>query len=123
MGFVVSGFGLAILIIGALGLASPEALRPFVRRWQTPAGMWVAAGVRFAFGVALWLAAPSSRVPAVLQVLGVFSVISGLVLPLLGLSRFTAILSWWERRSVGFKRAWAGVACAGGAFLLWLVIV
>jgi hypothetical protein len=123
MGFVVSGFALAILVVGALGLASPEALMSFVRRWKAPLGIWMAAGIRVAFGIALWLAAPSSRVPAVLQILAAVAVMVGIALPLLGLSRFEAILSWWERRSVRFKRAWAGVACAFGGFLLWSVIV
>jgi len=123
MGFVVSGFALAILLVGVLGLASPEALMSFVRRWQTPSGIWAAAGFRIAFGVALWLAAPSSRVPVALQLLGAVSALSGIALPLLGLARFAAILSWWERRSVGFRRAWAGAACAFGGFLLWSVIV
>lgn len=123
MGFVVSGFALAILIIGALGLANPEALTSFVRRWQTAHGMWVAAGFRCAFGVAAWLAASSSRAPLALQVLGVVLVLSGIALPLLGRSRFVAILSWWERRSAAFKRAWAGVAVVCGGLLLWLVTV
>ncbi len=123
MSFVVAGFSLAIMAIGALGLASPEALMSFVRRWQTPLGIWVAAGFRIAFGVAVWLAAPSSRTPIVLQILGAVSVASGIALPFVGLSRFAAIVSWWERRSAGFKRAWAGVACAFGGFLLWSVTV
>ena len=123
MGFVVSGFALAILVVGAMGVASPAALMSFVRRWQTASGIWAAAGFRIAFGVAAWSAAPASRTPVVLQVLGVVSIVSGIALPLLGLSRFVAILSWWERRSVRFKRVWAGVACAFGGFLLWSVIV
>jgi hypothetical protein len=123
MGFVVSGFALAILVVGAMGVASPAALMSFVRRWQTASGIWAAAGVRIAFGVAAWSAAPASRAPVVLQVLGAVSILSGIALPLLGLSRLAAVVSWWERRSVGFKRVWAGVACACGAFLLWSVIV
>ncbi len=123
MDFVVSGFALAILVIGALGLASPDALASFVRRWQTPSGIWVAAGFRLAFGVAAWLAAPSSRVPAVLEFLGAVSVLSGMALPFLGPSRFAAIVAWWEHRPAGFKRVWAGTACAFGAFLLWSVIL
>jgi hypothetical protein len=123
MGFVVSGFALAILVVGAMGVASPAALTSFVRRWQTSSGIWVAAGLRIAFGVAAWSAAPASRTPVVLQVLGVVSIVSGIALPLLGLSRFAAVVSWWERRSAGFTRAWSGVACACGAFLLWSVIV
>jgi hypothetical protein len=106
-----------------MGVASPAALRSFVRRWQTSSGIWAAAGVRVAFGVAAWSAAPASRTPVVLQVLGVVSIVSGIALPLLGPSRFAAVVSWWERRSVGFTRGWAGVACALGAFLLWSVIV
>ncbi len=123
MGFLVSGFALAILVVGALGLASPDALRSFVRRWQRPAGIWAAAGFRVAFGVAVWLAAPPSRAPVVLQVLGVVSVLSGVALLLLGASRFVAILSWWECRSAGWKRAWAGVAVVFGGFVLRLVTV
>jgi hypothetical protein len=123
MGFVVSGFALAILVVGAMGVASPAALMSFVRRWQTASGIWAAAGVRIAFGVAAWSAAPASRAPVVLQVLGAVSILSGIALPLLGLSRLAAVVSWWERRSVGFKRVWAGVVCACGAFLLWSVIV
>lgn len=123
MSFVVSGFALAMLIVGILGLASPEALMSFVRRWQTPGGMWAAAGIRIAFGVAAWSAAPSSRAPLALQVLGVVSGLSGIALPCLGPSRFVAILSWWERRSAAVKRAWAGVAVVVGGFVLWLVTV
>jgi len=123
MSFIVAGFSLGIMAIGALGLASPEALMSFVRRWQTPLGLWVAAGFRIAFGVAVWLAASSSRTPTVLQILAAVSVASGIALPLVGLSRFVAIISWWERRSAGVKRAWAGVACAFGGFLLWSVTV
>ena len=120
---VVSGFALGILVVGALGLASPDALISFVRRWETPLGIWLAATIRVAFGIALWLAAPSSRVPPILQILAAIAVMAGLTLPLLGLSRFAAILSWWQRRSVRFRRAWAGVACAFGGFLLWSLIV
>ena len=123
MSFLVSGFGLLILVVGALGLASPQTLMSFIRRWQTPAGMWAAAGFRIAFGAAVWLAASASRVPLVLQILAAVSVMSGMALPVLGLSRLVVIVSWWERRPAGFKRLWAGVACAFGGFLLWSVIV
>jgi len=122
MSFVVAGFSLAILAIGVLGLASPDALMAFVRRWQTPLGIWIAAAFRVTFGVVFWLAAPSSRVPVLLKILGAVSVLSGVALPLLGLSRFEAIVSWWAGRSAVFKRMWAVVALAFGGFLLWAVI-
>ncbi len=123
MSFLVAVFSLGVMIVGLLGLASPDALTAFVRRWQTPLGIWFAAVLRLAFGGALWLAAPSSRLPVFLKVLGVASVASGVALPLLGLERLEAIISWWARRSVVVQRMWAGVALAFGAFVLWAVTV
>ena len=119
MSLVISTFGVAIVAMGALGVASPGALATFARRWQTPLGMWTAAVLRVGLGVALWVAAPSSRTPAVFQFLGVLSIVSGVVLPFLGLSRVAAILTWWTGRSPVFQRTWAGAAVAFGGFLLW----
>jgi hypothetical protein len=91
MGFLVSAFGLAIVVIGLLGLVSPDALLPFVRRWQTWPGVWTAAALRVGFGAALWLAAPS-RTPVALQVPGVESVSGGPAAT--GRLRFAAIVVW-----------------------------
>jgi hypothetical protein len=123
MSFVAAVFALAILVIGALGLASPDALTAFVHRWQTPLGIWMAAAFRVTFGVALWLAAPSSRFPVLLECLGAISALSGIALPVLGLTRLKAIVSWWGNRSAAFKRLWAVVALLVGGFLLWAVTV
>ena len=121
MSFLVSAFGLAIVVIGLLGLVSPDALLSFVRRWQTWPGVWAAAAVRVGFGAALWLAAPASRTPVTLQILGVMALVSGAALPLLGVSGFSVIVVWWSRRSAAFKRVWAGVAGAVGGFVVWSV--
>jgi hypothetical protein len=123
MSFVAAAFALAIVVIGALGLTSPDALTVFVRRWQTPLGIWMAAAFRVTFGVALWLAAPSSRFPALLTFFGAISALSGIALPLLGLTRLESIVSWWANRSAVFKRLWAIVALLFGGFLLWTVTV
>jgi hypothetical protein len=123
MSFLVSAFGLAIVVIGMLGLVNPDALVSFVRRWQTWPGVWTAAALRVVFGVALWLTAPPSRTPVTLQVLGVVSLVSGAALPLLGVSGFAAIVVWWSRRPAAFRRVWAGVAGAVGGFVLWSVSV
>jgi hypothetical protein len=123
MDLLASAFGLAIAVIGLLGVVRPDALLSFIWRWQTWPGVWTAAALRVIFGAALWLTAPSSRTPVTLQILGVVSLVSGATLPLLGVSGFGAIVGWWARQSAAFRRAWAGVACAVGGFVLWSVIV
>jgi hypothetical protein len=122
----------AVLIVGVLsilavgmgvfGLASPGGMVAFVSRWKSKTGLWVASIGRLVFGVALWLVAPTSRAPVVLQVLAVVSVAAALALPLIGVCRYEAILSWWSRQSPVFVRSWSAAAVVLGAFLFWSVV-
>jgi hypothetical protein len=119
---IVAGVSLLIIGMGVFGLASPAGLVTFIPPWQSQTGLWAASLVRLVFGVALWLVAPSSRTPVVLQVLAVVSGGSALVLPFMGVVRFTALLSWWSRQSPAFVRAWSAVAVLMGGFILWAVV-
>src|SRR4030042_3202966 len=118
---IVSVVSIFIACMGILGLVSPARMVSFVSRWQSKTGLWVAFIVRLAFGISLWLVAPTSRASVVLQVLAVLSVVSALVLPLIGISRFKSILSWWSSRSPGFMRVWLAVAGVFALFILWAV--
>ena len=119
---IVSLVAIFVAGMGILGLASSAWMVSFVSRWQSKTGLWVAFIIRLAFGISLWLVAPASRAPIVLQVLAVVSVVSALVLPLLGVSRFKSMLSWWSSQSPGFMRIWSAVALAVGVFILWWVV-
>jgi hypothetical protein len=119
---IVSVVSIFVACMGVLGLVSPARMVSFVSRWQSKTGLWVAFIVRLAFGISLWLVAPASRAPVVLQVLAVVSVASALVLPLVGVSRFKSVLSWWSSRSPGFMRVWLTVAVVLGVFILWSVV-
>jgi len=119
---IVSLVAIFVAGMGILGLASPAWMVSFLSRWQSKTGLWVAFIIRLAFGISLWLVAPASRAPTVLQVLAVVSVVSALVLPLLGVSRFKSMLSWWSSQSPGFMRIWSAVALVVGVFILWSVV-
>jgi hypothetical protein len=119
---IVSVVSIFVAGMGVLGLASPARMVSFVSRWQSKTGLWVAFIVRLAFGISLWLVVPTSRAPVVLQVLAVVSVVSALALPLVGVSRFKSMLSWWSSQSPGFMRVWSAVALAVGVFILWSAV-
>lgn len=120
---IVAAVSIFVVGMGVFGLASPSGIAAFVLRWRSKTGLWTASLGRLVFGVALWLVAPTSRAPVVLQVLAVVSVASALALPLMGVSRFESILSWWSRQSPAFIRSWTALAVALGVFLLWSVVV
>ena len=119
---IVSLVAIFVAGMGILGLASPAWMVSFVSRWQSKTGLWVAFIIRLAFGISLWLVAHASRAPIVLHVLAVVSVVSALVLPLLGVSRFKSMLSWWSSQSPGFMRILSAVALVVGVFILWSVV-
>lgn len=117
--FVLSLF---VAALGALGVLSPARLLGIVRRFQTPAGLYAAAALRLALGVALFFAAPTSRAPQVVRILGVVITVSGIITPLFGLERFRSLLDWWSARSPAFVRAWASFALIFGPLLAYAVV-
>ncbi len=112
---------LFIVALGALGVASPSRLLGVVRGLQTRAGLYFAAVFRVLLGLALFFAAPSSRAPELLRILGVFIVVAGLVTPFFGLERYRKLLDWWSARGSLFVRVWATFALAFGLLLAYAV--
>ena len=112
---------LFLVILGAIGIIRPE---PFlgVARFQTPAGLSVAAALRIVLGVALLFVASTSRVPGVIRVLGILILVAGLITPFVGPERVPAIVDWWSSQGPLIVRAWAGFALAFGSFLVWALI-
>ncbi len=111
--------GLLIVAIGGLGIGSPSRLIALVARMQSQRGLYIAAGIRIAFGAALLLAAADSRAPAFLRVFGALALVAGVITPFFGVQRFESLLRWWENRPGLFLRAWCAVVVALGAGIIW----
>ena len=113
--------GLFIVAIGMFGVAAPHGLLTAVGSILTPFGLYLVAALRIVFGVVLVLAAPSSRAPKVLRLLGFIMLVAGLTTPFFGVDRASAMLDWWAARGPAFMRLWAGFAVAFGALVVYAV--
>lgn len=122
MSYVVSVAGALLFLLGIVGVVSPAALASVVTRWQSPTGLHLAAGIRVVLGIAFLVAAAESRSPLFLRVMGWILIVTGALTPLLGLRRFEGLLEWWKRRSLLFRRSWAGLAAAIGAAIAWVAV-
>lgn len=111
--------GLFIAALGTLGIAAPEVFVRAVRFFQTPPTLYLAAVIRVSVGVVLVLAAPASRAPRVLRVLGFLIVIGGVLTPFVGVRGAEAIIEWWSAGGSALVRVWAGVALAIGVFIVY----
>jgi hypothetical protein len=121
MTFVALALSLCVAALGALGIVSPLRLVEFFRLFQSPTGLYAAAAFRVALGAALFFAAPASRAPETIRILGIIILVAGLVTPMVGLERLRRIIDWWSMRGPTFTRIWAGVALAFGLLLAYAV--
>jgi hypothetical protein len=111
--------GVVIVIQGLAGLAAPDAFANLVRQIQEPPVLYLAAVVRVAFGVVLFLAALGSRAPLALRSLGVLMTIGGLLTPFFGVELARVVLGWWSEGGPLVVRIWAAAALAIGAFIVY----
>ena len=119
---LVALFGsLVIIAAGGLGIVSPSRLFALIRRIQTPTGLYFAAGFRILLGVALVIAAPTSRAPEAIRLFGGIAVVAGLSTPFFGLRRYRSLLEWWSTRGPLVLRAWSTLALVLGSLLAYAV--
>ena len=110
MTIIAVGFCLLIAYLGALGLFWPLRFLELVRRLTTLQGFYLIAVLRIAFGAALYLAAPSSKAPGLMQVIGVVVFVSGLITPFFNHTRYRKVVEWWSGGGALYVRVWAGCA-------------
>ena len=94
MALVALTLGIAIAILGAVGLIVPTVLLAMSRPFLTPAGPIAAVVLRLVLGTALFVAAPRSRAPKTIRFLGTIIFVAGLVTPLIGVERACAMVEW-----------------------------
>ena len=111
--------GCVVAAIGILGVAAPSVLLEFGRSMQSAGALYVLAAVRVGFGAILYWAAPNSRTPRTLRILGIFIIIAGLGTPFFGVAPTRALLDWWPTHGSLFTRAWPLAAIGFGLFIAY----
>ena len=115
-------FCLLVVAIGALGLFWPPRFIDLVRRLTSLQGFYILAVLRIAFGAAVVLAAPASRAPTFLEVLGIVLIVSGIVTPFFTHTRYRKVIEWWSAGGTLYVRVWAGCAMVFALVLAWAII-
>jgi len=109
------------IVVGMVGIVSPDSVMTLRRLYfATPGRFYAAGAVRVAMGLVLILAASSSRWPRTLRALGAVVCLQGLAATLFGLERARAILEW-EAMHTALLRAGAVVALVTSGFVAFAV--
>lgn len=119
MAYAAFLIGVLIVFQGLVGILIPQTFMELVAEFQYPPVIYIAALIRVAFGLVLCFEAPASRAPVLLQVLGAFIVIGGMLTPFFGMHFAHVILGWWSNGGVAMVRGWAVLALVLGGFITW----
>jgi hypothetical protein len=115
-GLVIGGLS---ILASAISLAAPDLRLSLERSLMTPGGLYAIAALRIAVGLVLALAAPASRAPRTLRVLGLIVILAGLTTPWFGVARALAVLDWLASAGPLVMRLDAVVGMALGGFLVY----
>jgi hypothetical protein len=110
-----------IMVVGLVGVVTPDSLMVVGRHMATPVGLYVVAALRVGIGLVLIVVAPISRVPRTLRWLGAFVLVAGLATPFFGLERTRATLDWIATQGTALIRVGAVLAVAIGACIAFAV--
>jgi NAD/NADP transhydrogenase beta subunit len=112
--------GALVLLGSAISFAVPDLRLSLEGSVITPAGLIAIAALRIAIGLVFVLAAPASRAPRTLRVLGLIVIIAGVMTPWFGVARAWAVLNWLASAGSLLMRLDSVVGMAIGGFLVWV---
>ena len=117
LGLVVGAF---VILGSAISFAIPDLRLSLERSVITLGGLYAIAAARIAIGLVFVLAAPASRTPRTLRVLGLIVIIAGLATPSFGVARARTVVNWLASSGPLLMRVDAGVGMAFGGFLVYV---
>ena len=112
---------LFVVVVGVVGLVAPETLMAIARYVVTPLGLAAIGTLRIVIGLVLLGAAPVSRVPRTLRVIGAVIFVAGLATPLFGVDRTQAVMAWEAAQGTNFLRGIGSLLVCLGGFLAFAV--
>ena len=122
MRYVALLTALVYIVIGIMGLVSPNALVAVRQQLvSTSAGHYTGGASRVVMGLVLILVAPASCAPKILRVLGVVVCVQGFAATLTSIDRARAVLEF-EAQHTAYMPIGAVLALASGCFIAFAII-
>lgn len=119
---IVALIGLLLIFAGVFGFYDRGSLVAVAERAVVTRWLYAALLFRFVLGATLIWAAPATRWPAFVTVLGGITVAAGVAGVLAGPERLRRLLAWWMDQPHWLLHGWMLVAIALGAALLYAAL-
>ncbi len=114
----VAAIGAIMLLVSAAILVAPSSLKQLLSIFAKKGVLHVAVALRVAIGVVFIIAAPDTRWPTFVGIVGVVVILAGMALVFIGTQRVERFVVWWLDKPDGVLRSWAVLGGAFGALIL-----
>ena len=112
----------AIAAMGVIMIVKPAIAHDLTRLFADKTGMWIATAIRAVLALGLFAAAPESKAPMLLRILGLLILVVAIVMPALGLDRHRRLIDWWLARKRTVELACGAAAFVFGIGLIYLIL-
>jgi hypothetical protein len=119
MDILVKIVGIVIVLMAVLYIAHPGVMLRLMEFFKKGYRIYLAAIVRLALGVVFLLGARECSVTWLIATFGILFLLGGLLIPLLGRKRTTAILDYYGKRPLWLLRVLALVALVIGLLIIY----
>ena len=119
---VVLALGAIICLISVWGFIAPDNIWKMINGvMEKDWAIHVAVIMRLLLGAALIIAAPQTRFPEVMEVLGWIAIVAAIAILFMGRNRLKSFIAWFQRMTNTMVRVWLVFGFAFGAFLVYAV--
>ncbi len=114
--------GALYVLLGVSLVVTPDWFLS-ITDWGSQRGLLTGAAVDVVVGFALILAAPNSKYPKTLRILGILALTAGLTMPFVPLDFWAAYMQWWiVENASAFRWGYATAVTLFGAFMVYAAL-
>ncbi len=115
--------GLLIGVAGIMVIARPGRVGDVAERMSTTSAIKAGAILgRIAIGILLLLAAPDTRLPTFMTILGFLSIIGGVALAVMKEAWVNTLVGWWANQSETILRVWGVLITLFGGVIVYAAL-
>jgi len=116
---LVKLFGVLIAVMGIIFFVSPKAFKQYISYWKQEKRLRIGGVATIIFGVVFLIAASQCRLVWFITVLGIWSIIKGVLLLTIGQKKIYAYLDCWLDKPILTTRFLSLIVLAFGVLVIY----
>jgi len=117
--FLVKSIGVAIIILSALLAANPQKATAMISFFEKDKRLYAAAVIRIITGIIFLFSAPQCKLPGLMAGLGLFVILAGALIFVLGLEKTKKAIKWMLSKPVSVLRVLVLIPMVMGILIIY----